>query len=69
MSYLFRHCEFRRAHDDEHYLQKLMPRLVAAMSSGRLQVWKCYHDPPCRELTDEESDALQQRMDQWRASR
>ncbi len=64
MSMPITYCEIAKAADDPKSFAELHPIIKHNLEYGSFTVIGCECDPPCRDLTDEESDQLWARFEQ-----
>ena len=56
------YCQLVKAVDDAEYFAKFHPVMKRNLDGGHFTLVSCRHDPPCRDLTDEEVDELWRRF-------
>lgn len=62
MSIPIKYCFLVQAADDPTAFDKLKPTMKRNIEGGHFSIWPCDHDPPCRQLTDEECNDLMRRF-------
>ena len=62
MSIPIKYCFLVEACGSEELFDKLHPIMKRNLDGGHFSVFPCNHDPPCRELTEEEQVSLMRRF-------
>lgn len=64
MSTPIKYCFLVEAADKQEWFAKLHPIMKANIAGGHYSIWPCDHDPPCRQLSDEECADLMTRFNE-----
>lgn len=64
MSIPIKYCFLVEAAEKQASFVKLHPIMHSNLKCGHFSVFPCTHDPPCRDLTEQEWDDLRRRFKQ-----